>query len=87
MKAAETADAKPPKRLAKFHGDTITSLLASPVGYFIATTSLDGWFHVYDVVNKVLIFMQDLKEPITSLIWLPLRVELKILIPIFFSQK
>ncbi|VVC29555.1 WD40/YVTN repeat-like-containing domain,WD40-repeat-containing domain,WD40 repeat [Cinara cedri] len=69
-----TANAKPLKRLAKFHGDQITSLQASPVDYFIATTSLDGWLHVYDVVNKKLIFMHNFAVPITSSIWLPLKI-------------
>lgn len=68
------ANAKPLKRLAKFHGDLITSLQVSPIGYFIASTSMDGWLHVYDVMNKKLIFMHDFKMPITSLIWLPLKV-------------
>lgn len=68
------ADMKPLRRLAKFHGDVITCLQASPIGYFIATASLDGWFHVYDVTNKKLIFMHDFKVPVTSLIWLPLKV-------------
>lgn len=74
------AHAKPLKRLAKFHGDIITSLQPSPVGYFIATTSLDGWLHVYDVTNKKWIFTYNFKVPITSSIWLPLKVyELNIL--------
>ncbi|VVC33540.1 WD40/YVTN repeat-like-containing domain,WD40 repeat,WD40-repeat-containing domain [Cinara cedri] len=69
-----TANAKPLKRLAKFHGDQITSLQPSPIGYFISTTSLDGWLHVHDVVNKKLIFMHDFAVPVTSSIWLPLEI-------------
>ncbi|XP_050423055.1 cilia- and flagella-associated protein 44 [Adelges cooleyi] len=69
-----SANAKPLKRLAKFHGDTITSLQPSPVGYYIATSSLDGWFHLYDIVNRKLVFTHDFKKPITSLIWLPLKM-------------
>lgn len=65
------------KRLAKFHGDLITSLQVSPFGYFIATTSMDGWFHIYDVMNKKLIFMYNFKVSITSLCWLPLKVNYK----------
>lgn len=68
------ADAKPLKRLAKFHGDKITSLQSSPFGYYIATTSLDGWIHLHDVTNKKLVFTHDFKVPITSSIWLPLKV-------------
>eukprot|EP00102_Acyrthosiphon_pisum_P018896 XP_016656106.1 PREDICTED: cilia- and flagella-associated protein 44-like [Acyrthosiphon pisum] len=67
------ADAKPLRRLAKFHGSEITSLQSSPVGYYIATTSLDGWLHVHDVLNKKLVFTHDFKVPITSSIWLPLK--------------
>lgn len=70
------ADAKRPKRLVKFHGDSITSLQTSPIGYFIATTSLDGWFHVYDVVGKKLIFAYNFKVPITSSVWLPFKVNI-----------
>ncbi|XP_025191573.1 uncharacterized protein LOC112591851 [Melanaphis sacchari] len=68
------ANAKPLRRLAKFHGGEITSLQPSSIGYFIATTSLDGWLHVYDVINKKLIFTHDFKTPITSSIWLPLEI-------------
>lgn len=68
------ANAKPLRRLAKFHGDIITSLQSSPVGYFIATTSLDGWLHIHDVLRKQLIFMHNFNVPITSSIWLPLKV-------------
>jgi len=66
--------AKPVRRLAKFHGGVITSLQSSPIGYFIATTSLDGWLHIYDVTNKKLVFTHDFKIPITSSIWLPQKV-------------
>ncbi|XP_050529601.1 cilia- and flagella-associated protein 44 isoform X2 [Daktulosphaira vitifoliae] len=69
-----SANAKPLRRLAKFHGDIITSLQPSPTDYYIATTSLDGWFHLYDIVNKNLIFTHNFQTPITSLIWLPLKV-------------
>ncbi|XP_022179157.1 uncharacterized protein LOC111039821 isoform X2 [Myzus persicae] len=68
------ADAKPLRRLAKFHGNEITSLQSSPVGYYLATTSLDGWLHVHDVTNKKLVFTHDFKVPITSSIWLPLKI-------------
>lgn len=74
MKAAEIEDAKPPKRLAKFHGGAVTSLLVSPVGHLIATTSMDGWFHVHCVLDKQLVYMEDFKEPITSSVWLPPKV-------------
>lgn len=69
MKTEDTGNVKPPKRLAKFHGDVVTSLIISPIGNLIATTSLDGWFHVYNVDNKQLLFMHNFKEPITSSIW------------------
>lgn len=69
-----SANVKPLRRLAKFHGDAITSLQASPIGYFIATTSLDGWMHVYDVLQRQLVFTHNFRSPITSLIWLPLEV-------------
>lgn len=69
-----SATAKPLRRLAKFHGDEITSLSTSPVGYYIATTSLDGWLHVYDVAAKKLIFTHNFNAPITSSVWLPLNV-------------
>uniref|UniRef100_A0A2S2P1G3 WD repeat-containing protein 52 n=2 Tax=Schizaphis graminum TaxID=13262 RepID=A0A2S2P1G3_SCHGA len=68
------ANAKPLRRLAKFHGGVITSLQPSPIGYFIATTSLDGWIHIHDVTNKKLIFTHNFKVPITSSIWLPLQI-------------
>lgn len=54
----------------------MTSLQTSPIGYFIATTSLDGWFHLYDVMHKKLVFMHNFNVPITSLIWLPLKVDI-----------
>lgn len=69
-------DAKHPKRLAKFHGNSITSLQTSLVGYFFTTTSLDGWLHVYDVVGKKLIFAHDFKAPITSSVWLRPKVSI-----------
>ncbi|XP_025203883.1 cilia- and flagella-associated protein 44-like [Melanaphis sacchari] len=67
-------NAKPLRRLAKFHGGMITSLQPSPIGYFIATTSMDGWLHIYDVINKKLIFTHNFKVPITSSIWLPQKI-------------
>uniref|UniRef100_A0A2S2NAF6 WD repeat-containing protein 52 n=1 Tax=Schizaphis graminum TaxID=13262 RepID=A0A2S2NAF6_SCHGA len=69
-----STNVKPVRRLAKFHGGVITSLQSSPIGYFIATTSLDGWLHIYDVTNKKLVFIHDFKIPITSSIWLPQKV-------------
>ncbi|XP_028044392.1 cilia- and flagella-associated protein 44-like [Rhopalosiphum maidis] len=69
-----STNAKPVRRLAKFHGGVITSLQSSPIGYFIATTSLDGWLHIYDVTNKKLVFTHDFKIPITSSIWLPQKI-------------